>query len=193
MNSVFILNEKDFEIIYNDMLNQFPKCELKTFDFFLKLFNSSNYKCELFKINNQNIGYVSYYLSDFIWVDYLAVFKNFQSKGFGTQILNCLFNKYKNLNGAYFEVELENEKDLNSQKRMQFYKKKIKCIETNTKYFLPNNFELFEMKLLYKPLNLKSLDNEMILNNIKETFSVLYSYITNVEEIYDKIKHHLLM
>lgn len=193
MNSVFILNEKDFEIIYNDMLNQFPKCELKTFDFFLKLFNSSNYKCELFKINNQNIGYVSYYLSDFIWVDYLAVFKNFQSKGFGTQILNCLFNKYKNLNGAYFEVELENEKDLNSQKRMQFYKKKIKCVETNTKYFLPNNFELFEMKLLYKPLNLKSLDNEMILNNIKETFSVLYSYITNVEEIYDKIKHHLLM
>lgn len=193
MNSVFILNEKDFEIIYNDMLNQFPKCELKTFDFFLKLFNSSNYKCELFKINNQNIGYVSYYLSDFIWVDYLAVFKNFQSKGFGTQILNCLFNKYKNLNGAYFEVELENEKDLNTQKRMQFYKKKIKCVETNTKYFLPNNFELFEMKLLYKPLNLKSLDNEIILNNIKETFSVLYSYITNVEEIYDKIKHHLLM
>lgn len=193
MNSVFILNEKDFETIYNDMLNQFSKCELKTFDFFLKLFNSSNYKCELFKINNQNIGYVSYYLSDFIWVDYLAVFKNFQSKGFGTQILNCLFNKYKNLNGAYFEVELENEKDLNTQKRMQFYKKKIKCVETNTKYFLPNNFELFEMKLLYKPLNLKSLDNEMILNNIKETFSVLYSYITNVEEIYDKIKHHLLM
>ena len=40
--------------------------------------NTFGDKCELFKINNQNIGYVSYYLSDFIWVDYFAVFKNFQ-------------------------------------------------------------------------------------------------------------------
>lgn len=192
MNSVFISNEKDFNNIYNDMLNQFPKCELKTFDFFLKLLNSSNYKCELFKINNQNIGYVSYYLSDFIWVDYLAVFKNFQSKGFGTQILNHLFNKYKKLNGAYFEVELQNEKDINTQKRMQFYKQKIKCVETHIKYFLPNDFELYEMKLLYKPLYLKLLDNQTILKNIEETFSVLYSNITNVDKIFDKIKHHLL-
>ena len=192
MNSVFISNKKDFEIIYNDMLTQFPKCELKTFDCFLKLLNSPNYKFELFKTNDQNIGYISYYLSDFIWVDYLAVFKNFQSKGSGTQILNHLFNKYKKLNGVYFEVELENEEDLNTQKRMQFYKQKIKCVETHTKYFLPNDFELYEMKLLYKPLNLKLLDNQTIINNIEETFSVLYSYITNVDEIFDKIKHHLL-
>ncbi len=192
MNSVFILNERDFKTIYNDMLNQFQKCELKTYDFFLKLLNFTNYKIELFKINNQNIGYVSYYLSDFIWIDYLAVFKNFQSKGFGTQILHCLFNKYKNLNGAYFEVELEDEKKINTQKRMQFYKQKIKCIDTNIKYFMPNNFELFEMKLLYKPLNLKSLDNQIILNNIEEIFNVLYSNIINVDKIFDKIKHHLL-
>ena len=101
-------------------------------------------------------------------------------------------DKYKKLNGVYFEVEPENEKDLNTQKRLQFYKQKIKCVETHTKYFMPNDFGLYEMKLLYKPLNSKSLNDENILNNIEETFSVLYSYITNVDEIFNKIKHHLL-
>ena len=48
------------------------------------------------------------------------------------------------------------------------------------------------MKLLYKPLNLKSLDNQIILNNIEEIFNVLYSNIINVDKIFDKIKHHLL-
>ena len=57
---------------------------------------------------------------------------------------------------------------------------------------MPNDFGLYEMKLLYKPLYLKLLDNQTILKNIEETFSVLYSNITNVDKIFDKIKHHLL-
>lgn len=187
MNSVCIADKKDFQFIYNDMLNQFPKCEMKTFDCFLKLLKSDKYYFELFSVDNKNIGYVSYYINDFIWVDYLAVFKEFHSKGYGTQILNYLFNKYKNLNCAYFEVELENEKDNNTKKRMHFYKNRLNCIDSGIKYFLPNDFELYEMKLLYKPLNFKSLDNHSILNNIKETFNVLYSHIANVGEVYEKI------
>ena len=190
MNLKNINDFEDFKFIYDDMLQQFPKCELKSFEHIKSLFKTNKYKIAVFEDNNEIKGYILYYLSDFIWVDYFAIFKDFHSKGFGTLILNQSFEKYKNLKCVYFEVEKEDKKDINTTKRLNFYKR-LGCFDSNIKYFLPNEiYNDYEMKLLYKPLSVQNINRNLILNHIEESFKVLYSNIKNVNLVFDKIKHH---
>lgn len=70
------------DIIYPDMLRQFPQNELKEKFIFENLIESGRLSAFIIKDGVQNAGYISYLKTgDFIWLDYLAIFKEFHSRG----------------------------------------------------------------------------------------------------------------
>ena len=114
-----ILDEKT----YTDMQNQFPPEELKSREEYNRLLTDGDYKFGLVFDDEKQIGYILYLAGNFVWVDYVAVLKDFHSQGYGSRILTALFEKYSQLEGCYFEVEPENETLPHTIRRMNFYKK----------------------------------------------------------------------
>ena len=97
---------KNFNIIYDDMLKQFPKEELKQREHFLKLFNNNYVLYEYSEEKDTNTkGYcIVFEGKEYILTDYLAIFKKFHSKGFGAEIIEELNHFYPAKLGCFFEV-----------------------------------------------------------------------------------------
>ena len=79
--------EIDFRDIYTDMLTQFPKEELKSYEEFQNLLKLPQYKLFVLDKDNKHVGYSLWfkdYEMKFIWLDYIAIFKEFHSKGYGS-------------------------------------------------------------------------------------------------------------
>lgn len=172
MNFIEVQDKKIFDTIYSDMKKQFPISELRSYEKIYKdVFSAKPYKIAVLEDKNEIIGYITYYEKDFIWVDYLAVIGENKSKGYGSLILKKLFDRYTDKSGIYFEVELENPKKPITQKRIKFYKN-IGCKKLNFKYFYPNEANIQQMNLMYKPLSQKSPNN--IIRDIKDTFDNIF-------------------
>ena len=173
---------------YSDMIKQFPISELKPFEIFKSLFCQNNYIIYEAQENNQDIGYIIIVEDNkdkFIWVDYLAIFKEFHSKGFGSSILNKLKEQYKDFNGCYLEVEKPDKNNPNTIRRINFYKKHG-AVKLPVDYYYPNKTGCLPMDLYYIPYNKTEINN--ILYVIKQVFNFLHKDIENIDEIYKRIK-----
>lgn len=182
-----LINQKTLDKnIYSDMKKQFPAEELKTYSEYNTLLASGDYKLGLVFDDNNLIGYILYLTKDFIWVDYIAVLKEFHSKGYGGKILASLFEKYSHLKGCYFEVEPEDEKFPQTIRRMNFYKR-LNCSELNFVYYFPNPLKKLKMKLLYKSFDGKIPDREKIKKDIEAVFEALHKKVECRKEILELI------
>jgi len=175
-----------FDKIYADMLLQFPEEELKPYDFLNSLLKTGEYKLSEFYWDNVPVGYVLYLAKDFVWVDYLAVYCEFHSKGFGTKILQTLFDSCKELRGAYFEVEKADSKKPDTLRRLNFYDR-LGCENTNFQYYFPNDIMTLKMELLYKPLRDCRPAKKQIISDIGYVFNRLHSNVACVKQVYEKI------
>lgn len=172
MNFIEVQDKQTFDKIYSDMEKQFPKSELRPYEKFLNdTLSEKPYKMVILEDNGEYLGYVTYFEKDFIWVDYLAIIGENKSKGYGSLILEKLFEYCKDKNGAYFEVELENPEDSLTTKRINFYKK-IGCEILDLAYFYPNEENVLQMNLMYKSLAEKKPKN--IIQDIKATFDNIF-------------------
>ncbi|MGN0005660.1 MAG: GNAT family N-acetyltransferase [Candidatus Gastranaerophilaceae bacterium] len=184
MNFIEVQDKQTFDAIYSDMKKQFPKSELRPYEKILNdILSEKPYKMAVLEDKGECIGYVTYFEKDFIWVDYLAVIGENKSKGYGSLILEKLFEHYKNKSGAYFEVELENPDEPLTTKRINFYKK-IGCEILDLAYFYPNEENILQMNLMYKPLGEKIPKN--VIQDIKDTFDNVFECSAK-EEAFQKI------
>lgn len=182
-----IRNIKNTNETYNDMLVQFPKNELKTFERYCTLTHSDNYIVYDATDNGKKIGYVIVIENKelkYIWIDYLAVFKTYHGQGFGHKILKELNNLYKDYNGCFLEVEKENEKDINTKRRIKFYKSQG-ATELPADYFYPDYNEALPMNLYYFAYKKKYPEN--IKYEIKFVFNLLHSDVKNLCDVFSKI------
>lgn len=178
-----INTDKLSDTIYSDIEKQFPIEERKSKEEFDKLLDGGNYKLGLIYDNETLIGYIFYIVKNFVWIDYIAVMKDFHSKGYGSEILRTLFEKYSALEGCYFEVEPAVNRHPHTIRRMNFYKK-LGCTELNFKYYFPNHVKKLELKLLYKSFNGTIPDTEKIKKDIKYVFDIIHSNIKCKDEIF---------
>ncbi len=143
----------DLENIYEDMLTQFPKEELKTFEELKNLLAAPEYELHIFKPENISIGY-SFWFKDeemkFLWLDYIAIFKEFHSKGYGSVCIKDFIKQNPDMEYCFFEVEKPTNEQ--SVRRQKFYEK-LGCKNTEIKYFFPNKYKELEMDLLYLGIN----------------------------------------
>lgn len=179
--------------IFSDMQTQFPPEELRDFDYFYKSLtqktdenSGGTYRLAVLEIENQICAYVFYYVSDFLWVDYLAVFKEFHSCGYGTELLNELFEKYTDLKGCYFEVEKADESLPQTLKRMRFYER-LGCVNTGINYLFPIDNDAISMELLFKPFNSKLPSRSEHIFAVERVFNHLHSSVKGVDDTFKKM------
>ena len=137
----FVLaKEEIFDFIYNDLTTQFPSCETKSYEQLLALINGNNYKLWLILDNNTTVGYcLIFEYSNYILVDYIAILKDFHSKGYGSSFLKSLHTLYPNKDGCFFEVEKIDNNNINTIKRAKFYINNNVRKINDINYIYPNN------------------------------------------------------
>lgn len=189
MNEIKISNSlNDFNRIYEDMKLQFPTRELKSYWHFEKLFEQGFYKmlfCEY--------GYMLVFQekeTNMLWLDYFAIFKNFHSKGYGSEMLkslNFLFPDYK---GCYIEVEKADVKEPNTLRRIKFYEK-TGALNLNMDYYFPCvDNEPLPMELYFLPfknVGIQKPDNKTILLSVKNVFNTLHTDVANLHDVLHRI------
>ncbi len=166
----------EFVTIYKDLLKQFPEVELKSYTRFCELLQSGEYFVQIVQVDNDPIGYVIFYeLTNSIWLDYIAIFKESQSKGYGSRILKSLSEKFQK--GLYLEVEKADKNNINTLRRIDFYKK-LGAKKLNVEYFYPASNGFFPMDLYYLPYN--NLPDD-ISSDINEVFSFIHSDVNYIK------------
>lgn len=178
----------DFEYIYNDLVSQFPITELKGYDKLYNLINSDNYDGWLIYDESILIGYSFIFEGlNYILVDYVAILKDFHSKGYGSSFLKSLRSLYSNKAGCFFEVEKVIKNDPVTKKRADFYiKNSVRKIES-INYIYPNNYGGLPMDLYYLSFNNTLPAKTEIKNFIYNFFSLVHDDIKDINKIYEKI------
>lgn len=181
-----------FDEIYKDMTLQFPKSELKEYDFLKNIFQSENSSYKIFAAIEENkpAGYCLVYAEEetrVIWLDYLAVFKDFHSLGYGSKILDALKAEFKSFIGMYLEVEKPDEECINTLRRINFYTKagakKLEC-----EYFYPNKDDCLAMDLYFIPFACEQLPpRDETLKTINKVFYTLHKDIPHMKTVLEKI------
>ncbi|WMT51475.1 MAG: GNAT family N-acetyltransferase [Ferroplasma sp.] len=117
--------------------------------------------------------------SDFLFLDYIAVKKEYRGNGLGSLFLQKIFDIEEGYNHVIFEVENPGEGDNKNQrmKRIKFYRRAGAKTLTGFKYFLPprNNNKSQEMKLMIMSRkNIKKLEGEKIQVVLEQIYTHIY-------------------
>lgn len=174
----------NFDEIYTHMLEAFPKNELKSYDTFKKLIADGQYDV-LIATQDNMVGYALVYKVEStksLWVDFIAILPEYQSKGFGTTFIHQVADFYKpNYQGIFLEVEIPDGIDQNKDRRIQYYTRlgaKILPCE----YALPTYEGPFPMHLMYWGEAAKDIHV-----TVHEVFSYIHREIEGFEDILDKL------
>lgn len=184
-----ILSNDNFSHIYSDMLTQFPKSELKSKEHFEKLLKTPSYKAYTIKICGVSAGYVVMFVdkkNKTLWLDYIAVFKEQHSKGYGTRIFEIIKEEFSDFFGIWLEVEKPDDEVLDTLRRIKFYKKlgaRLVC----ENYIYPNNDGGLPMDLYFLPFCNGNCEEKMH-DCIKEVFNVVHIDVKDCDLIFKAIK-----
>lgn len=179
------IGKDEFPLIYSDMQKQFPQSELKAYETFLKLIDTDKYKVYAALDDGTLVGYVIVAeIEDIIWLDYIAVLKEFHSKGYGGLILAGLKNIYAEKSGCLFEVEVPDVKELDTLRRIKFYKN-LGAQKLPIDYFYPNAEGSIKMHLYAFPY--KSCNNLNYLKIIKGVFEFIHLDLPHRKDVLAKI------
>lgn len=151
---------EDLPLIYEDMEQQFPPCELYRYKTFLQLLNNNKYKILLYKRTSDGelLGYALVYTiedNNILWIDYLAVLKKYQSQGWGNALFRALWQKYCGpFDGMLFSVEYISETDpelAERQKRRLSFYEHLGAHRLHAEFLQPCDEGSFPMYLYFKP------------------------------------------
>lgn len=190
-HNLILKEAKNSDIIFEDMQKQFPPEELKDFSTFKKLLNTPDYKLFVLEDNSRLTGYLIFLedkQSKTIWIDYVAILKEYHGCGFGSEIFHIAKNTFKDLKGCYLEVEKQNPDDINTLRRIKFYTR-LGAKKLDVDYIYPNKTGGLPMDLYFMPFDETYFPSkEDMMQAINHTFSYLHSDIKNTKEIFSKIK-----
>ncbi len=180
----------NFNEIYEDMLLQFPKSELQDFCVYENLLKKGDYLLFLAKDDGKNIGYFLLFEdkpNNSLWLDYIAVFKSFHSKGYGKTIFSLLKDSLSTYNGVYLEVEKPDQEKPDTIRRISFYEnlgaKKLDC-----EYYYPNKDGCIPLDLYFLAFGENGLPKcDQVKDTIRMVFDSLHCHLEHVNEVFDKI------
>lgn len=114
------------ENIYNKYIKLFPKDEQRHWGKIEKTYSKGIEKFYKIILNNITIGFfmLEKLRDDYpFYLDYFAIFDEFQNKGYGTNAIQILMNKIIHNNGLIAEIEKESVDNPITIKRFEFYKR----------------------------------------------------------------------
>lgn len=177
--------------VFEDMQQQFPSYELKTLEEFNNLLNNIDYQFYNIFDKDKKIGYFILFFdkkNNTYWLDYFAIKKDFQSKGYGTASFKLLKKTFPNVKGIFLEVEKEDQADPNTKRRADFYKN-IGAFDLHINYLFPTKSGALPMDLYFLPFSAKNIDKITIINVIKNTFAYIHQNVPHSKIVYENIKN----
>lgn len=114
------------ENIYNKYVKLFPEEEQREWKKIEDTYKKGIEKLYKITLENKTIGFFMLERLDNnypFYLDYFAIFDEFQSKGYGTKAIQKLLNKTIVNNGLIAEIEKEDMKNPVTIKRLEFYKR----------------------------------------------------------------------
>lgn len=186
----------DLILIYPSYASEFPVDERKTIEQLEMLLNKGDYQLVIAENISPSdeivrIGF-AFVLKprsfDFLWLDYLVIEKNFQSKGYGTQFFEYLIQCYSNIKGMYIEVEIPDGTDVNKTRRVNYYEK-LGAIKLPINYHLPIEKGSMAMRLYIKSVNddVTNINLEDVLKDIKVAQRIIHGDYSHLENIWKNI------
>ena len=167
----------EFETVYQDMLTQFPSEELKDKGLLSSLIKKQKYDLWLAEEAGRQVAYIlTCPYQDYIWLDYIAVFREYHSKGYGSKILPQLSDVYPGSKGLFLEVEHENETDVNTIRRIRFYRR-LGAEMILKSYRLPTAVGGFPMGLYFLPYQEENPSKKEVLDTIRYVFDTVHADI----------------
>ncbi len=147
------------ENIYNKYIKIFPEDEQRNWEKIENTYSKGIEKFYKILLDDITIGFFMLEkLNDNypFYLDYFAIFDEFQNKGHGTKAIQILMNKIIHNRGLIAEIEKENDNNPITIKRFEFYKK-LGFIKIESEYLLYD--------VLYTPIiniSKKNIDKEII-------------------------------
>ncbi len=180
-----LVKTSDFKKIYNDMSFQFPATELKSYESFQKILGENYLAYDVIE-GGIPVGYIILFVrQNFIFIDYVAIFKEFHSKGYGGKILETLKDKFNSKKGCFLEVEKPDENSPNTLRRIKFYQKHD-AEKLAVNYLYPNENGFLPMDLYYIKYSAPAEYQEMK-NFFGELFETVHGDLAHSKEILRKI------
>ncbi len=177
-----IITSKNIDDIYLSYQNDFPLCEQKKYLKLVEMLETNKYK--LYEYNQDGIkAYLLGYKEDHIlWMDYLAVLKEFRGQKIGTKFLESMLEY--DIDGILFEVEISDGiKGSESYNREQFYFK-LGAIKLNINYELPTADGSLRMNLFLLKKN--KISDKRLANITRNAISFIHSDFKHTQEVLDK-------
>jgi len=185
--SIVLGSTQDLPRIYEDMKQQFPPCELYQLKTIVQLINNNKYKILLFKRDEDQvlIGYALVYMienSNVVWLDFLAVLKEYQSYGYGNALFTALWQKYCGpFDGIMFSVEYVSKTDpalAQQQKRRLSFYENLGSHRLHAKFLLPCDDNNLPMYLYFKPRRKSFVINRSVqIQAISQMYDYCFFYL----------------
>lgn len=141
MVDIIEIDIKEFEDkIYKKYIKLFPKEEQRDWE---KIKNTYRKRIEKFYKITLNGTTIGFFMLEKIkeeypyYLDYFAIFEQYQNKGYGTQAIKKLLDKIVINQGLAIEIEMEEESNPLTIKRANFYKN-LGFRKVDSKYLLYN-------------------------------------------------------
>lgn len=175
-------------LVYSDMQRQFPPAERKPRPLLEQLIFRKRYDLIMAYDSGVPVGYLLLCPTPqkIVWLDYIAVFPDKHSHGYGSEMLRQLFSVYPNHIGCLLEVEQANSSVPNTLRRIRFYES-LGCRKYPFYYALPTPDGSFPMDLYLLPWQQTPPDMESIKGAILHAFNTIHHDIAHRKQVYQKI------
>ena len=188
----------DLPRVYEDMKLQFPPSELYPYKETLQLLYNNQYKLLLYKRDSDQalLGYALVYIAEdanTVWLDYIAVLKQYHGQGYGSAIFNALWQKYCGpFDALLFSVEhvCTDDPELARQQELhlKFYEK-MGAYQLRAEYLQPTEDGAFPMYLYCKPRRgMSMISREVQMQTISQMYEYCFEYLPHIGELLPRFK-----
>lgn len=168
----------DFERVYEIMKTSFSPNLFRAYNEQKKLFEEGKYKIKCCEKNGTVIGFLSFWLlNGFVYIEHLAVDKEFRGGGEGGRLLESIISEYKNV-----VLEAEPPKTKEDSMRINFYKRHGLFLNSYD-YLQPPYREGFSHEKLFI-MSSQALDRKEFLYVVSEIYENVYNRSIKDYKIY---------
>lgn len=186
-------NEWDLDKIMPRYDEAFPIEERKTKEQLRVLIENGRYRLFMAwqKALKKTVGFAFIYedpVVGFLWIDYIAMDERYRSNGWGTTMIQALFEKVgKKFRGAFVELEIPDHRDTmireNQERRIRFYER-LGAVPVDRRYHFPSNDGPYPMQLHYIPIQSRTAPSaEYVDLAIRSVFLTIHQDAPAVEDI----------
>lgn len=136
------INDKEFESdVFNYYVELFNEDERQPLKILKKLYEEGTLKFVKIMDNEANVGFLIYITTlnnPYVWLDYFAIYKEYQNKKYGTEAIKVFKSFFQNYDDIYGEIEKVGLGKTEEDNKMR---------EKRLKFWLNLGFELLNINL----------------------------------------------